>query len=103
MAEETQKPAPAREAAKETVVAAEKTVKAVDKEGEKAAAEQPLERRTAQDFEVGGTEEMFLPGGSTADLVEREWQEREDKIRSEQAGQLVSTGNLAPDRGDEVD
>jgi hypothetical protein len=88
MAEETQKPAPAREAAKETVVAAEKTVKAVD--SEKAEKEEPLERRTAQDFEVGGEEEAFLSGGIPAGDAYQQWEDTVDKLRSEHADQLTA-------------
>ena len=68
MAEETQKPAapPAKAAAHETVQSAQRTEKAVDKESEKAAQDKPLERKTGQDFEVGGEEEPgFLSGGGT--------------------------------------
>jgi hypothetical protein len=80
MAEETEKPAPAKAAAPTAKAAAAP-------EAEKAEAA-PLERRTSQDFEIGGDEEMFLPGGSTADLAQRQWEEMVDKLRSEQPGQL---------------
>jgi hypothetical protein len=94
MAEEkTEKPAPVKSAAQDTVQAAEKTVEAVErdeKRSEKAEKEQPLERKTAQDFEVGGAEEAFLSGGANADAAYNQWNDTVDKLRREHADQLFA-------------
>jgi hypothetical protein len=94
MAEDKEeKPAGTKGAAQETVQAAERTVEAAEKDekrAEKASEEKPLERRTSQDFEVGGEEEAWLSGGVNATAAYDQWEDTVDKVRSERQDQLTA-------------
>jgi hypothetical protein len=84
-------PAAAKPAETSAAVQATHADEAEARKAQTAADEQTLERKTGQDFEVGGTEDLYLAGGSAADLAYAQREEQVEKLRVEQG--MAAAGN----------